>query len=352
MNSSVASHMAGLAYAYGQPQCHGAYKVTPEDFVVEERIAFELSGEGEHLWCWVEKRGENTDWVARQLAQWAGVPVSRVGVAGQKDRHAVTRQWFSIQLPGKQDPEIAAFDHENACILKCVRHQRKLQRGGLSGNRFEITLRQLSGDCADLEQRLFAIQQGGVPNYFGEQRFGRNENNLRQAGALFSGELKRVKRTQRSLIISAVRSWFFNRVLSQRIEQACWNQFLPGDVLQLTGSTRWFADDGSDDLAERVASGDLSPTGPLPGQGDSPSKNRAGALEASVLQERPEWLTGLEKLGLKQDRRALVLRPGDFNWEWLKSDEFNECHPDLKLCFSLPSGSFATAVIRELIQTQ
>ena len=341
--------MDALAYANGNTNCQGVYKTTAEDFVVEEQIAFSLSGEGEHLWCWVEKMGENTDWVAQQLAKWAGVPTSRVGVAGQKDRHAVTRQWFSIQLPGKDDPKPEDLALDTVKILKMVRHQRKLQTGGLKGNRFELVIRNISGDCDEVEQRLEAIKTQGIPNYFGEQRFGNQGRNLPKATEFFSGALTRVKRNQKSMYISAARSWMFNLILSERIQQGTWNQFVAGDVMQLNGSSKWFEDDASENLAERVQQADLHPTGAMVGRGELPSKSAILTLEKTVLESFPEWVTGLEELGLKQDRRALRIMPEDVQWQWLDSDSE---HKRLKVSFSLPSGSYATMVLRELMKVE
>ena len=191
-NAQASSNKANFnlfAYAHSLPQLTGQLKTFAEDFKVEEINQTELSGEGEHLWCWVEKRGQNTDWVAGMLAKWAGTAKHNVGFAGQKDRQAVTKQWFSIQLPGKADPNPADLDIEGVHILKMQRHNKKIQRGELLGNRFELLLRNIkSTDQSlsieeikkELDSRLQTIQAHGVPNYFGEQRFGRDGNNLVQ----------------------------------------------------------------------------------------------------------------------------------------------------------------------------
>ena len=339
--------MNSLAHANGPLSCRGVYKQTADDFLVEEQIAFGLSGEGEHLWCWVEKTGENTDWVMHQLAKWANVATSRIGVAGQKDRHAVTRQWFSIQLPGKQDPNPDDLALETVKILKMVRHQRKLQTGGLKGNRFELIIRDIEGDCNSLEQRLETIKTQGIPNYFGAQRFGRHGNNLPKATDFFSGALTRVKRHQKSMYISAARSWMFNLILSERIKQGTWNQFIAGDVMQLEGSLKWFAEDDSEALSKRVKQGDLHPTGALIGRGELPSKLQVLALEKQVLTPFSDWVSGLEALGLKQDRRALRVLPQDLVWQWLPdNDAMTHKQKILKVCFYLPAGSYATMVLR------
>ncbi|NPA73071.1 MAG: tRNA pseudouridine(13) synthase TruD [Gammaproteobacteria bacterium] len=364
--------LACLNYAFGVPDCQALYKVIPEDFVVEEQIAFELSGEGEHLWCWVEKRGENTDWVLQQLAKWASVSPSKIGVAGQKDRHAVTRQWFSIQLPGLVNPKVDEFRLNNVTILKTTRHQRKLQTGGLSGNRFTVTLRNITCNAAEtdvietLQARLQKIQAEGVPNYFGEQRFGIHGRNIKQGEKLLVGELPKVKRNQKSMYLSAIRSWMFNCLLNERIKQGSWNRLLPGDILQLEGSNKWFVDDQSEGLSERVMVQDIHPTGALFGKGDLPTKMVAREIEDAVGDGFKSWVSGLVEYGVDQDRRALRLLPKDFEWQWVmdSSEEDEALHeafsvlevdgwkaaPVLRLSFSLRSGSYATMVMRELIQ--
>ncbi|BBP42645.1 tRNA pseudouridine(13) synthase TruD [Thiosulfativibrio zosterae] len=319
-----------LAYAYGKPECQGQLKAKPEDFQVEEILGFELSGEGEHLWLWVEKRGENTDWVAQQLAKWAGVNERYVGYAGKKDRQAVTRQWFSVHLPGKPNPDLDLLNLDNVEVLKVQRHQKKCQTGCLAGNRFVLVLRDLQGNLTQLQTRLQSIQQQGVPNYFGEQRFGKDMGNLKQAEALFAQlpaeraakkrhKLSAAQQNQRGLYISAARSWIFNQVLNQRILAKCWADEIEGDLLNL----------------------ESLPTGPLVGRGRLGVAGKALALETEVMAEFTEWLNALEHLGLQQERRALVLKPQAMTWA------LQDQH--LQLAFSLPAGSYATMLVRELV---
>lgn len=334
-----------LAYVDGQSPARAVLKADPADFVVEEQLAYSLSGEGEHLWVWVEKIGQNTDWVAKQLAKWAGIAPKNVGVAGKKDRQAVTYQWMSLHLPGQADPAVEALAVPGVRILKMQRHHRKLQTGGLSGNRFTLTLRKLAGEAAELETRLQRIREQGVPNYFGEQRFGNGFQNLPKATQLFQGQLKAPKRHQKSLYISAARSWIFNEILSRRTEQGCWNRALPGDVFQLQGSQKWFADDGDPALAERVEAMDLHPTGALTGRGVLPTQGEAFQLEQTVMARHPIWQAGLEKLGLKQERRALRVWPKALTWQWPDAET-------LSVSFELPAGSYATMVVRELVQLE
>lgn len=363
------SAFSDLAYATSKPPGKAWFRVKPEDFFVEEQIAFELSGEGEHLWLWVEKVGENSDWVAGALAKWANVSRKNIGMAGQKDRHAVTRQWFSVTLPGKPDPDLSLWPHSNVRILKTTRHQRKLQRGGLSGNRFVIRLRHLQSELPveafkqDIEQRLHFIQTHGVPNYFGEQRFGHYGNNLKNALAwLLEGKKCRVSRNQKSLYLSAMRSWMFNQYLSFRVQNHSWDHYIDGDVLNLEGSSRWFVEteEAKEKLEARVQEGDLHPTGPLLGDGDLPSLLQAGEWEQALSETYRDWVEALKPLRLQQDRRALrvMFQPDQLNYQWLNPDwqasqeslEMSETKgEDLRLEFRLPSGCFATMVLREVI---
>lgn len=335
------SHYLNLPYAYGAPCAQARLKSEPADFQVEETIAFSLSGEGEHLWLWVEKQGENTDWVAQQLAKWAGIRLRDIGFAGLKDRHGITRQWFSLYLPGRENPDVSEFQFDSIRILQQVRHQRKLQTGGLSGNRFILTLRDFTGEQAETEQRLEQIKTQGVPNYFGEQRFGRNEHNLVMAQRLFDGELTRLRPAQRGLYISAARSFLFNEILAERVRQQSWNQAWSGDVFQLEGSDKWFVDDGSTELVARVNELDIHPTGALVGAGELVTQQNALKLETQVLSKHQPWCQALADLGLKQERRALRVLPKNLNWQWLNNQT-------LQVSFDLAPGRYATVVMREL----
>jgi tRNA pseudouridine13 synthase len=163
---------------------------TPEDFFVEELPGFEPSGAGEHLLLTVEKRGMNTAFAAKRIAEWAGVAESAIGYAGIKDRHAVTRQAFSVWIPKKVAPAIDALQSDELQVLGHAWHSRKLPRGALAGNRFVLALRGIEGEREAIEQRLQAISMRGVPNYFGEQRFGRGGGNVQQAVAMFTGGVK------------------------------------------------------------------------------------------------------------------------------------------------------------------
>lgn len=340
-NASMTSSESELPRAYGTPPLTGVLRSTPEDFRVEEILGYDADGEGEHALLWVEKRDANTDWVARELARFAGISPMNVGYAGLKDRHAVTRQAFTVQLPGKTDPDWSVFPHAEVKVLASTRHKRKLKRGALRGNRFVLVLRDARGDRTRAEEVLHSIATRGVPNYFGEQRFGREGGNVAQARAMFAG--RRVDRDKRSILLSAARSQIFNSVLAARVERDAWDRPLDGEIWSLAGSRSWFGPEPFDDvLAARLAQGDIHPSGPLWGQDELPASEEAGELERSVAAQYADLAEGLVAARMEQERRPLRLLPKDLRWRWLDGEA-------LELSFELPAGAYATVVVRELI---
>ena len=340
-----------LPRAFGRPLLEARIRVRDEDFRVDEVDAFEPSGAGEHLLLTVEKRGMNTAFAARALAAWAGIEVDAIGYAGLKDRHAVTRQRFTLHLPGREAPPLDALQVEGLRVLDAHRHARKLPRGALAGNAFVLVLRDVAGDRDATEARLAAIATRGVPNYFGEQRFGRGGANVAQALAMFAGEggnaRRRMRREERAMLLSAARSELFNRVLARRVEQECWDRALDGEVSMLDGSRSVFGPEPLDDaLAARLAAFDIHPTAPLWGRGEPRSTGAARAMEMDALADADalSLRDGLERAGLKQERRATRLRPQALAWEWRADDV-------LELRFTLPPGAYATTVLRELAST-
>ena len=337
MNEPVA-----LRGAFGAPVLAARIRAQAEDFRVEELDGFEASGEGEHLLLTIEKCGMNTAFVAREIAHWAGVAEHAVGYAGLKDRHAVTRQRFSVQLPGREAPDVASLERDGLRVLAQERHRRKLPRGALAGNRFELVLRDVAGDRAAIEERLAQVAAHGVPNAFGEQRFGHGGGNVNKALSMFAG--RRVGREQRSLLLSAARSVLFNRVLDARVADGSWERGMDGEVWMLAGSRSVFGPEPwSDALAGRLAGFDIHPSGPLWGRGDLRSQGPCRELELAALADAESLALrdGLERAGLEQERRALRVRADGLAWEWADP-------ASLRLAFSLPPGSYATAVLAQL----
>ncbi|VXB81089.1 pseudoruidine synthase [Luteimonas sp. 9C] len=346
----------GAALAAGTPTAHGAPVLSakirqhPSDFRVDEIDGFEASGAGEHLLLTIEKTGMNTAFVARLLAQWADVDGRAVGYAGLKDRHALTTQRFSVQLPGRDAPDIAALEAlasghgQSLRVLAQARHSRKLPRGALAGNRFVLTLRDVVGDAAAIDARLETIAACGVPNYFGEQRFGHDGGNIDKALRMFAAPRRRMDREQRAMLLSAARSALFNRVLAARVDAGDWDTGLDGEVWMLDGSRSVFGPEPANtELAARTAAHDIHPTAPLWGRGPLRSTGLALARETAALADAQALALrdGLETAGLSQERRATRLRPGGLEWTWPSADR-------LQLAFVLPAGCYATAVLAEL----
>jgi len=318
----------------------GTIRSTPEDFQVDEIQQFTPSGEGEHVWLHIQKTGENTDWVAGLLAKIADVPRKDVSFAGMKDRHAVTTQWFSVQMPGREAPDWKAQLPDSIVLLDEQRHDRKLKRGALKGNAFKLVIREFTGDEAELKDAVDRIIAQGVPNYFGEQRFGRDGKNIRKARQWFKGEFKVKSRPKRSIYLSAARSWIFNHVLSERVKNGTWNTAVQGDVFMLDGSKSCFNDEIDEDIVQRVQDQKLHPTGALWGRGELGSQDEVAELENKVASEFKILCEGLEKHGLKQERKALRLCVKDLEY----SLDDNALH----LSFSLPAGAYATTVLSEI----
>ena len=327
-------------------ECSATIRNQATDFQVNEILPFEPSGEGEHVYLQIRKTGVNTNWLAAELAKFAGVPPVAIGVAGMKDRHAVTTQWFSIKLAGQEAPDWTAFETDQIEIIQQQRHARKLKRGVLLGNDFQLILRDIMGDRTQWETALEQVAKQGVPNYFGGQRFGHGGNNLRRAAHWFSTGKAPRKRTEKSMYLSAARSWLFNQVLAARLAAGTWNQPIAGDVLQLAGTKRgqFSAEDVTPELTERAAMMDIHPTGVLWGRGESSVTGLAAEVEHNALVDWADWQAGMERAGLEQARRALRLMPQDFQWQFLSDDSGDT----LQLNFQLPAGAYATSLLREL----
>lgn len=333
-----------LAYAYGKPTTSGRIKVQNSDFRVDEIMQIQTSGEGEHLWMLIEKDGSNTDWVAQQLAKHAGLKSMAVSYAGMKDRHAVTTQWFSLHLPGMDDPDFSTLETDEFKILKMSRHDRKLKRGALSGNRFQIRITELNGDTELLKEKLQKIKSNGVPNYYGEQRFGREMGNLSKAEKMFNHELKKIKKQQRGLYLSSARSWIFNQILSKRIQQGNWLLPMLGEVYMLNGKSACFVSESNNEELQRMLSKEINLTACMWGEGESMATAEVLALENTIANEFGNLAQGLESTRLKQERRSMRLVPENMSWN-IGTDV-------LEMNFELPAGTFATMVLRECVDIQ
>ena len=335
-------NLLDLPCAWGTPPARGRVRVAPEDFVVREWLGFPADGEGDHWLLTVRKRGANTHWVAKQLGKLAQIHPRDVGFAGLKDRDAVTEQAFTIPVRSAMTGEWAGVQGDGFEVIAAQRHRRKLKRGALRGNDFEIVVRGFEGDRAALDERCKLIAAHGVPNYFGPQRFGNDGSNLTRARQWLGGEKELHDRFERSFALSAARSAIFNAVLAERVRNGNWNQLQAGDVANLDGSNSVFKVDALDDvLRDRCDRMDIHPTGPLWGRGELASQGDIAALERRIADVEPPLASGLAAAGLDQERRSLRMRVAEFAWEVDGSD--------LRLRFRLSRGVFATAVLHEIL---
>ena len=297
--------------AYVGPLVEGSIRAEPADFCVDELPSIVPTGDGEHLWLRIEKIGVNTHRVAADLAREFAVDLVDVSYAGMKDRHAIARQWFSVRTP--RDLGAGSADWR---VIEARRHARKLRRGELAGNAFRIRIRDVDGDRAGLAARVATLVAGGAPNYFGEQRFGRN--NVERARAWVCRRPRPpVSALAKGLHLSTARALLFNAVLARRVLESTWDRAIEGDV-----------------------EADGAPTGPLWGRGRPATTGCARQFEAAALAPYHEWLDPLEHLGLAQERRTLVARPRNMTVAVDGSD--------VELAFELAPGQYATTVLREV----
>jgi tRNA pseudouridine13 synthase len=351
------------AYAYDGPIVEGTIKATPEDFIVTEIMDVEPTGEGEHVWLWIRKTKQNTDQVAKQLARLCGLAYRDVSYSGLKDFFAVTEQWFSVWLPRNDMPDWNTFSMPGVEILEFVRHQRKIKRGTHRANQFAIKITGLDGaqDSQKLEQRLQLIQQQGVPNYFGSQRFGRGARNIEKAQSMFSGEIRVKDRNLRGIFLSAARSWLFNAILSGRINNHSWQTLYFGEPANLDGSASVFnaikdlAADSQRSLVlenqesltlqtQRLQDLDIHPTAPMWGDAKPETFDAYPELhefESAVVADYPQLVNGLIAARIDYQRRPTRMRVRDFSWQI----EDRQLH----LSFCLSKGQYATSVLRELV---
>lgn len=372
---AAVTHSADLPQPMKPPIKQALYKAKPEDFVVNERLEVDFTGEGEHLWLHIKKSGINTAYLAKLLSEWADIPLRDVGYSGLKDRQALTTQWFSLRLPKKQKPDsdfapVDIKEHETVKIIAEHWHNKKLNRGTHNANQFVITLRDIEfakdqtlGDKSSVEQHLQTISKTGVPNYFGPQRFGFGGNNIREALNLFARPLKSTSsakkknkrksavREQNSMELSAARSLIFNQILAARVQDGSWNTGLNGEVFNLNGSGSIFASEHMDEtLQARLASGDIHPTAVMWGAGNDKVAGDAAELENTVVQQDAllaALATGLEQREVKAQRRALRLPVEDLSWRWADEQDGEQT---LVLSFTLTTGSFATSVLASVVE--
>ena len=337
---------AELAYLFGKPKSSGLLRSTESDFKVFEELPFKPCGEGEHLLIHIRKIAQNTLTVVSALAKYFKVKEQLVSYAGLKDRFAVTEQWFGVHLPGKENYDLSDLHINGVEVLSFKRHNKKLRIGALTGNHFELTLRDVT-ELETLKQRWQKIIDHGVPNYFGEQRFGIDGGNIDKAKQLFAGEIKVKNKKKRGFYLSAARSYIFNELVNKRIEHDYFDRLVEGDVCMLSGTQSVFiAQTVDENLTERLLSKDIDITAPLWGAGELMSQGETRHFEQQIAGAEPELCQGLAKFGLKQERRRIRL---NLSQPVIETQTATEQLNTVTLKFFLPSGCYATTILRELI---
>ena len=332
-----------LAYPYGETAIRAVIKQEPQDFIVEEELGFEPSGDGEHLFLLIEKTGLATPELLSRLAREFALAPAAIGFSGQKDKHAVTTQWFSLHLPGRT-PQAEPRGGDGYRILRSARHQRKLRRGSHRANRFRVVLRQVEALPETSLAQLQQLARHGMANYFGPQRFGRDGDNVEQA--LRQLAAKRLKRQRRGMLLSALRSYLFNQVLDHRIGAGCWHQPIDGDVFMLRGSRSIFAEPLQPSLLRRFRDLDISSCASLYGSGENLLGGRAAAIEAEVFARHEEITRCIDRLDAKRQMRALRVAVEDLAFD------YDAAKRELRLETRLPAGSYLTVLIEHFARLE
>jgi tRNA pseudouridine13 synthase len=330
------------------PGTGGLMKAVAEDFVVEELPAYPPSGEGEHTFLFIEKRGLTTDEALRRVARALGADANAAGTAGQKDRHAVTRQWISLH---RVDPTHAlTVELDGVRVLDARPHPHKLRTGHLVGNRFTITVRGTTDGVQRAEAILLRLSERGLPNHFGPQRFGARGDNAVRGRALLDGSERSRSRSERRLLVSAYQSALFNRYLERRLEEDLIAVPIAGDVVKKreTGGLFYAAADDLANVAARLQAGEVAITGPMFGHKmmAPPEGSPSAAREAALLAEEHLQPASFAQLGkLAEGTRRPLLEP-----VIAPSVRKGDTPDVIVLAFQLPPGCYATTLLGEVMK--
>jgi tRNA pseudouridine13 synthase len=322
----------------------GRIKVHLQDFEVEEVPAYDPSGTGDHLYLWIEKSDLGAKFFVRQVARRLTIPNGEVGTAGLKDRRAVTRQWVSV--PASCEPALAQLEGDGIRVLRVSRHTNKLRPGHLKGNRFRILIRD-AFPSIEITPILDRIRELGLPNFYGPQRFGRDGETARLGMALLRSEPAKVRNPfLKKLALSAAQSQLFNDYLGRRMTDGLFRTVLPGDVMAKWPAGGMFT---ADDVASEQARFDrreIVTAGPMFGRKTFPAKGDAAEREAKVLEEAGLSRSSFEGFGklVMGTRRHNVVYIDDLSANWEGEG--------LRLAFTLPAGSYATVLLREVMKAE
>lgn len=327
------------------PGIGGRIKQQLEDFEVEEIPAYQPCGEGDHLFLWIEKRDMGAEYFARQVSKRLGISPGEVGTAGMKDRRAVTRQWVSV--PGAAEPQLAQLEGDGIRVLQVSRHGNKLRPGHLHGNRFQILIREVGPDAGTrLAPILERIRAHGLLNYYGPQRFGRDGETWRLGLAMFQGDRGPRSGFLRKLALSAAQSGLYNHYLGCRLHDGLMRRVLPGDVMMKRPHGGMFVAEDVDREQVRFEACETVHAGPIFGRKTFAAQGESAQREGLVLEQAglsPERFAAFGKL-LQGTRRP--------NLVYFDELEAREGPDGVRLAFTLPAGSYATVLLRELMKVE
>lgn len=326
------------------PGIGGVLRASPEDFFVDEESAYAPAGTGDHVFVRIEKRELTTPHAVERIAQALGVAKRDIGVAGMKDRHAVTRQWLS--LPPPVTPEaVRSLALDGIAIVEVARHPHKLRTGHVRANRFVLRVRDVGPDAAARAQAIFErlAAPPGAPNWYGEQRFGRDGDNAERGLAVVRGERVQDRKLAR-LLVSALQSKLFNQWLVARMADGLYARVLGGDVLHKVGGGLFTCDDPATD-EPRLLGGEIVITGPMFGVSMRRATGEAAAREDAILAAAGVSIDEFAKVsaiaeGTRRDASIIVGEPR------VQAVDKGV----LEVAFTLPGGAYATAVMRELMK--
>jgi tRNA pseudouridine13 synthase len=327
------------------PGISGRIKSLPEDFEVEEVPAYQPCGEGEYLYLWIEKRDMGAEYFGRQVARRLGIGPGEVGMAGLKDRRAVTRQLVSV--PVEVEPRLNQLEGDGIRLLNVSRHGNKLKPGHLRGNRFRILIREPTSNAAASLPALFErLGRQGLPNFYGGQRFGREGETVKLGLDLLAAKKTGVRnRFLRKLSLSAAQAALFNHYLTLRIQDGLLGKVLMGDVMAKWPVGGLFV---AEDLAAEQARCDARetvPAGPIFGRKMYPARAEAARREEEVLSKARMSRAAFHGFG--------KLLAGTRRHNFIYVDDLTGImEPEgIRLCFTLPAGSYATVLLRELTRS-
>ncbi len=327
------------------PGIGGKIKVELDDFLVEEIPAYEPSGAGDHLYLWIEKRDLSAEYFVRQLGKRLGIPADDIGTAGLKDRRAVTRQWVSI--PKVAEPRLSDIEGDGVRVLSVSRHTNKLKPGHLKGNRFTIQIREIDHSKLDAVPKILErIQEHGLPNYYGPQRFGREGETAENGLRMIRGERLNAPPFRLKLYLSAIQSLLFNDHLTRRIADGLFRTVLEGDVMMKWPQGGIFTAEDVPTEQGRFDRREIVTAGPMFGKKMFASAGPAAERESQTLAaneltvanfDRPgKWMSGTRRHNLVYVDDLIATANDD----------------GLKLSFSLPSGSYATVLLNEIMKAE